>query len=137
MYTASKYSAAGREVHLNRSSFQSSPMFMSAISSTSGSDGFLRRVHGVTFCNKVCDGEIPKALNVDSLLRMERFQLCCFSHVSRVFHESLLRQVLLAAPMRKRPRGRSSTRWSNYITDLAWSRLSVEPAEPHEIAIKP
>jgi len=50
-------------------------------------------------------------------------------------HEGLARHVLLAKPARKRPRGRPRTRWSDYIADLAWSRLGVEPAELLEIAV--
>ena len=32
-------------------------------------------------------------------------------------------------PQGKRPRGRPRTTWSDYISDLAWSPLGVEPAE--------
>jgi len=35
----------------------------------------------------------------------------------------------------KRPRGRPKSRWSNCISELAWSRLGVEPAELSEIAV--
>jgi len=49
-------------------------------------------------------------------------------------HERLARQVLLAKPTGKRARGRPRTRWSDYICDLAWPRLGVEPAELPEIA---
>ena len=41
----------------------------------------------------------------------------------------IVRQVLLATPTGKRPRGRPRTRWCDYISDLARYRLSVEPAE--------
>ena len=49
--------------------------------------------------------------------------------------ERLARQVLLATPTEKRLRGCPRTRWSDYISDLAWSRLGVEPAELSEIPI--
>jgi len=44
-------------------------------------------------------------------------------------------QVLLAPPTGKRLRVRPRTRWSDYISDFSWSRLSVEPAELSEIAV--
>ena len=40
-----------------------------------------------------------------------------------------------STPTGKRPRGRPWTRWSDYISDLAWSRLGVEPAELSKIAV--
>ena len=42
---------------------------------------------------------------------------------------------MLAKTTEKRPRGLPSPRWSNYISNLAWSRLGVEPAELSEIAV--
>jgi len=33
------------------------------------------------------------------------------------------------------PRGHPRPRWSDYISDLAWSRLGVEPAEVSGIAV--
>jgi len=47
----------------------------------------------------------------------------------------LVRQALLAKPTGKRPRCRPTPRWNNCISDLAWSRLGVEPAELFEIAV--
>jgi len=44
---------------------------------------FLRVVHGVTLRDKVRGCEIPKALNVLSLLRIKKSQLCWFGHVTR------------------------------------------------------
>ena len=40
---------------------------------------------------------------------------------------------LQSTPTGKRPRGRP--RWRDYISDLAWSRLGMEPAELSEIAV--
>jgi len=37
-------------------------------------------------------------------------------------------------PTEKQPRGRPRTRWCDYISDLAWSQIHVEPAELSEIA---
>ena len=40
-----------------------------------------------------------------------------------------MKQVLLARPTGKRSNGRPRRRWSDYISDLAWSRLGAETAE--------
>jgi len=50
-------------------------------------------------------------------------------------HERLVRQVLLAKSTGKQPSGRPKPRYSNCISDVAWSRLGVEPAEPSEVAV--
>ena len=42
---------------------------------------------------------------------------------------------LQSTSMEKRPSGRARTRWRDYISDLAWSRLGVERAELSEIAV--
>jgi len=51
--------------------------------------------------------------------------------------ERLTNQVLLATHTGKRPRGRPRTRWSDYISNLAWARRGVERAELSEIAVEP
>jgi len=81
--------------------------------------GFLRKVHGVTLRGQVRSCEICRARIVEPLLfRIKRFQLCWFGHVSRMPHERLTRQVLLAKPTGKHPRGRQRTRCSDCISDL-------------------
>jgi len=45
------------------------------------------------------------------------------------------RNVLLATLTRKRPRDRPKTRWSDYISDLAWSGFGMESAELFEIVV--
>jgi len=94
-----------------------------------------QRIHDVTLRNKVCSCEIRKALKVELLLRIERFQLRCFGHLSRMLREWVTRQVLPGTPTGKRPRSRPRTWWSDYTSDLAWSHLGVEPAEPSEISV--
>jgi len=42
---------------------------------------------------------------------------------------------LQPTPTGKRPRGRPRTRWSDYISDFAWSCLGVEPEELSEISV--
>jgi len=50
------------------------------------------------------------------------------------FHEILVRNVLIATPTGKLPKRSSKprARWSDHISNLAWSRLRVEPAELSE-----
>jgi len=55
-------------------------------------------------------------------------------HVTRMLQEILTGRILLVAFTRKRFRGRPKTRWSDYISDLAWSCLGVEPAELSKVA---
>jgi len=64
--------------------------------------GFLRRVHGVTLRDKARICEIRKALNDESLLRIERSQIHWVSPVSRMPQEMLVRSILLATPTGKR-----------------------------------
>jgi len=52
-----------------------------------------------------------------------------------MFHERMVRQVLLPTPMGKRPRGYPRTRWSDFISEPDWSPLGVEPAKISEIAV--
>jgi len=96
-----------------------------------------RYAPGVTLCDKVRSCEIRRALNVEPLLLIERTQLKligpCIQNAQP--NERLVRQALLAKPTGKWPRCRPRPRWSNCISDLAWSRLDVEPAELSELAI--
>jgi len=64
-------------------------------------------------------------VNVEPLLRIEISQLRLFRHLSRMHHEILARQVLLAKPTGKRPSGLPRSGWNDYISDLAWSSLGV------------
>ena len=73
--------------------------------------------------------EICRALNVEPLLfTIEKSTLCRPYCMSRMPHERLARQVL-AKPTRKQTRGCLRTSGSDYISDLAWSCVGVEPAE--------
>jgi len=49
--------------------------------------------------------------------------------------ERLVWQVLLARPMGERRRGLPRPKWNDHISELAWSRLGVEPTELSEIAV--
>jgi len=57
------------------------------------------------------------------------------AHMSRISHEILVRQVLLTLVTGKWPRGLPTTRFSDYISNLAWSRVGVEPGELFEIVV--
>jgi len=85
------------------------------------------KIYGVTLRNKMRSCEIRKALNVELLFRIERSQLRRLGHLSRIPRERFASQVLLATPTRKQQRGHPRARWKEYISDLAWSRLLVEP----------
>jgi len=90
---------------------------------------------GVTLLNKLRSCDIQRALNVETLLWIERTQLRYFGHVSRMPHERLVIQVLLAKPTGVWPRCPPRTSWIDYTSYLAWSRLGVEPAELSKIAV--
>ena len=62
-----------------------------------------RYATGVTLRHIVRSCEIPRALNVEPLLRIDRSQLRWFGYVSRMPHKRLARQVLLAKPRESGP----------------------------------
>ena len=68
------------------------------------------------------------------LLRIERSQLRWLGHLYRMPPGRLLREVFLACPAGKRPRGRPRTCWSYYVTRLAREGLGVLPGELEEVA---
>jgi len=90
---------------------------------------YLRRVKGVTLCDKVRSCDIHKTLNVEQFLRIERSQLRWFGHVSRMSHVRLARQVLRVRQTHGKAAQKPSKNWVVHIYDLAWPRLGVEPAE--------
>ena len=93
-----------------------------------------RYAPGVTLRDKVRSYEILRTLNVEPLL-IERTQLKLFRPCIQNAQRKLARQALLAKPTGKRSRCRPRPRWSNCISDLAWSRLGAKPAKLSEIAI--
>ena len=89
---------------------------------------FLRRIEGVTLCNKVRSSEIRKSLNIEPLLlRIARSQLRWFGHVSRMPQERLPKQALHDKANWRRPVGRPRTRWTDYIEDLGMESLGTSP----------
>ena len=96
--------------------------------------GFLGRIEGVILFNKVRSSEIWKYLNTEPLLlRIERSQLIWFDHVSRMPQERLPEQALLAKVNGRKPVERPRTRWTNYIKDLGWNCLGLQPSEMLEV----
>jgi len=67
--------------------------------------GFLRKVHEGTLLDRVRSCEIQRLLTVEPLLRIERSQPRWFGYMSRMPHERLARQDLLAKPTDKRSSG--------------------------------
>ena len=95
---------------------------------------FLRRIEGVTLFSKVRSSEIRKSTNIEPLrLRIERFQLRWFGHVSRMPQERLPKQALLAKANGRRPVGRPRTTWTNCIEYLRWNRLRLHPSEMMDV----
>ena len=78
---------------------------------------FSQRIEGVTLFNKVRNFEIPKCLNIEPLrLRIERFQLRWFGHVSRMPQARLSKQALF-----------SKAKERNQLDDLEQGRPTRNP----------
>jgi len=97
--------------------------------------GYLRRVLGVKVRDKEHRSAIRKAPYGKLLLRIERSH-----HASLAMWPECLRKGwqlksfgLQSTLMRKWPRGHP--RWRDYISDLVWYRLGVEPVEVSEITV--
>ena len=94
----------------------------------------LRRIEGITLCNKVRSSKIRKCINIEPLLlRIERSQLRWFGHVSRMPRERLHKQALLAKANGRRPVGLPRTRWTDYVEDLGRNRLGLRPSKMMEV----
>ncbi len=68
------------------------------------------------------------------LLHIERSQLRWLGHLYQMPLVRLPRGVFQACPTWRRPRGRPRTRWSDYVTRLAWERLGVLLEELEEVS---
>ena len=89
---------------------------------------FLRKIKGFTMFDKVRNATVRESFDIESL-RIERFQLRWFGHVSIMPHERLPKQSLFAEVIGKRPIGRPRRRRLNYIKDLGWNRLGLHQSE--------
>jgi len=91
---------------------------------------FLQRIEGVTLLDKVRSPEIRKSLNIEPLLlRIERSQLRWFGHVSIMPKKRLPIQALLVKVKGKRLVGQPRTCWEDYIGDIGWNRLGLQPSK--------
>ena len=91
---------------------------------------FLRKIKGFTMFDKLRNTAIRESLNIESLLlRIERSQLRWFALVSRMPQEQLPKQILYIEVSGKNPVERLRTRWLDYIEDLGWNRLGLNPSE--------
>jgi len=97
--------------------------------------GILRRVHGVTFRDKVRSCETRKSCISSRIFCSRESVPCWFDDVSRISHERLVMQVWLTSHTGKRTRVCPRTRCSDCILNLAWCRLRVESAELSDIAV--
>ncbi|KAI3362783.1 hypothetical protein L3Q82_001835 [Scortum barcoo] len=89
---------------------------------------FLRRVAGRSLRDRVRSSVTREELGVEPLLlRIERSQLRWLGHLFRMPPGRLPREVFQACPTGRRPRGRPRTRWRDYVSRLAWERLSGIP----------
>jgi len=68
---------------------------------------------------KICRGGSPHSSHI--------FTNGDVSCVSLAMFQSLPNDVLLATPARMWSRSNPTTRWIDYTSDLAWSRVGVEP----------
>ena len=97
--------------------------------------GFLRRVARVFLRDRVRSSAICEGLGVEPLLLcVEKSQLRWFGHLMRMPPGRLPREVFLARPTGRRPRGRPRTRWRDYISSLTWERLGIPQAELANVA---
>ena len=95
---------------------------------------FLRMVAGRSFRDAVRSSVTREELGVELFLHIERSQLRWLGHLYRMPPGRLPREVFLACPTGRRPRGRPRTRWSDYVTRLAWERLGILPEELEEVS---
>ena len=92
--------------------------------------GFSRKIRGLSLLDKIKSTEICQSLNIKPLLLcIEESQLRWYVHVTQMSHELTAKQLINALSNGKRPRGRPKTRWWNYVKDLTWSRLGIQPAK--------
>ena len=82
--------------------------------------GFLRRISGLTFLDKVNIADIFRSRNIESLLlRLEKSQLRWYGHVTHPSRERAAKKLLCSTPIGRRPGGRPGTRWRDYVEDLS------------------
>ncbi|KAK3522666.1 hypothetical protein QTP86_029134 [Hemibagrus guttatus] len=96
---------------------------------------FLRRVAGRSLRDRVRSSVTREELGVEPLLlHIERGQLSWLGHLFWMPPGRLPGEVFRECPTGKRPRGRPRTRWRDYVSRLAWERLSFPPEELEEVS---
>ena len=84
----------------------------------------------VSLRDRVRSSAIREGLGVEPLLLcVERGQLRWFGQLMRMPPGRLPREVFLARPTGRRPRGRPRTRWRGYISSLSRERLGIPQSE--------
>ena len=60
----------------------------------------------LTLLEKVRSADIRESLNIESLLlRLERSQLCCYGHMTRISQDRTAKQLLYSTPIGQSPLG--------------------------------
>ena len=96
---------------------------------------FLRRVAGRSLRDRVRSSVTQEELGVEQLLlHIERSQLMWLGHLYQMPPGHLPWAVFLACPTGRRPRGRTSTCWSDCVTRLDWEHLGILPEELEEMS---
>ena len=96
---------------------------------------FLYRVAGHSLRNGVRSSVTREELGVELLLlHIERSQLRWLGHLYRMPPGRLPREVFLACPTVRRPRGRPWTHWSDYVSQLAWEHFGILLEELEEVS---
>ncbi|KAK3509747.1 hypothetical protein QTP70_008379 [Hemibagrus guttatus] len=97
---------------------------------------FLCRVAGRLVRDRVRSSATREELGVEPLLlHIKRGQLRWLRHLFQMPPGRLPGEVFRACPTGKRPQGRPSTRWRDYVSRLAWERLGVPPEELEEVPV--
>ncbi|CAM4608815.1 unnamed protein product [Leuciscus chuanchicus] len=96
---------------------------------------FLRRVAGRSLRDRVRSSVTREELRVEPLLlHIEKGQLRWLGHLFRMPPGRLPGKVFRAHPTGRRPRGRTRTRWRDYVSRLDWESLGVPPEELEEVS---
>ena len=97
--------------------------------------GFLRRVAGVSFKDRVRSSAIREGIGVEpQLLCVERSQLRWFGHLIGCHQGAFLGRCSLARPTGRRHRDRGRTRWRDYISSLSWEHLGIPQSVLADVA---
>ncbi|VDP28828.1 unnamed protein product [Soboliphyme baturini] len=96
--------------------------------------GFHKRFVGLTRLEMVRNSDIRKSLGIQPLhLQIEKSQLQWLGHVLRMPAERKDKQLFLANPTGRRPRGRRRLSWCKHVVGVC-SRLDLSFAEAHTLA---